>query len=285
MDELENQDKPTEQAMKTKENDTEDTGVSNNNAQKDAGRDYSSGKKGSSARVTMGAMKQITNLVTGFVLLGSEQFAKTLQNAQQNIESSEDLSTSEYIHADEDEITQVRYLIIGSLNKVQKGLAKRTQKGIQTTVQTSGTLLSTFYALTDNPFLRPIRKPVDKVLSEVARNVDQTLREGREEEVRSKALAKETTDELMDQVMAYVSHNPEMANMIQDIVGSQSLGMVKMIMDGVADRTAYYDAMIESFVRKVLHLTPRAKLPPSPIAGKRQYMYLPEGYAPDEDEI
>jgi hypothetical protein len=237
------------------------------------------------AKTTTGTIKQISRLVIGLSLLGSEEFSKTLQDAQKKVDENSEFSSTDYVHSEDDELAQMRYLMLGTFSKIQKKATKRAEKGLKFTLRTSGTMLGTFYALTDNPIMRPLRKPVDTVLSEVVRNVDQTLRVGKYEEMQSKALARETTKEVVDGTMEQVADNPKMAKMIQDIVGSQSLGMMKMIMDGVTERTAYYDAVLEGFVRRILHLTPRSELPPSPIAGKPQYMYLPKEYIPDNDNI
>jgi hypothetical protein len=177
-----------------------------------------------------------------------------------------------------------RYVAIGGLTEAQKRARHGMQRGLKFSLKASGAVLGTFYALTDNSLMRPLRKPVDFTLTTIVRNTDQMIRAGRVEEEQSKQLTQETIEELTDGLVDYIAKNPKMKKVIQDVVGSQSIGMAQMIMDGINDRLAKVDYMVEAVIRKVFRMTPRSKLPDSPIAGHPQYMYLPIEFKPDQSE-
>ena len=225
--------------------------------------------------------RMYARLLLGALLLSGESFTNLLQNAQDRVESSPGFtSTEERVHA-ESELDQMRYLLIGSLYQAQKYAAKGLRRGVQFTLRTTGAVLGTFYALTDNSILRPVRRPVDTALSTMARDADQVLRAGRYEEKQSKAVAQETMDELVDELIDYIAENPKVTKAIQEIVGAQGVGMAQMAADDITEKTASGDDALEGFIRRLFRMTPRKDLPGSPIAGQPQYMYLPDNYNPE----
>ena len=229
-------------------------------------------------------VRQLSRLLVGLALIGGEGFFRALHNAQETVDSRIETTSAGTSARDESEIDQMRYLMIGSLYKAQKLAVRGAKKGFRFSLRTSGAVLGAFYAITDNSLLRPMQKPVDVVLSNVARDADLALRMGRSEEEQSKAIAKETVSEIVDEVVDSIADNPKVTKAVQDIVGSQSMGMVQMGLDGARSATSASDDSVEGFIRRLLHMTPRKELPKSPIAGQPQYMYLPEDFNPERED-
>lgn len=227
----------------------------------------------------------ISRLVYGLASLGSEEFVNLLQSANENVQSSSVNSSVTKNNAPEDDLDQLRYLLYGTLYNTQKRVRRGVQRGFRMSLRVSGAMFGTFYALTDNRFLKPVRRPVDRVMSNIARDADQVVRIGRNEELQSKALAVETLNELLDQVVDFIATNPKMTRAINEVVGGQGVGMTQVMLDGINNRVTQGDYLLESFIRKLLRLTPRAELPESPILGKPQFMYLPEEYTSGEGDL
>jgi hypothetical protein len=228
--------------------------------------------------------RQLSRLLVGLALIGGEGFFRALHNAQETVDSRIESTPADKNQVNETEIDQMRYLMVGSLYQVQKLAMRGARKGFRFSLRASGAMLGAFYAITDNSLLRPMQKPVDVVLSNVAHDADQALRMGRSEEEQSKAIAKETISEIMDDVVDSIADNPKVAKAVQDIVGSQSMGMAQMGLDGARSATSASDDAVEGVIRRLLHMTPRKDLPESPIAGKPQYMYLPEDFNPETED-
>jgi len=226
-------------------------------------------------------MQRLTRLLVGYILIGGEEFSKALETAQEAVESKPSVAKPD---AEETDIDHMRHFMVGTFYQTQKRAIKGVSRGVDISLKASGAMLGTFYALTDNPLLRPMQKPVDYILSNAAKEADQMLRVGRYEEVQSKAMAQETTSEMADEIIDSIVNNPKFTRAIQDVVGSQSLGMVKMFLDGVNEKIAKVDYLIEGIIRKIFRMTPRRDLPKSPIVGKPQFMYLPKNYNPDVDD-
>jgi len=228
--------------------------------------------------------RQLSRLLVGLALIGGEGFFKALHNAQDKVDSRVDTTSVDTGTRDETEIDQMRYLALGSLNQAQKIAARGARKGFRFSLRASGAMLGAFYAITDNSLLRPMQRPVDVVLSSVARDADQALRMGRYEEEQSKAIVRETVNEIVDEVVDSIADNPKVAKAVQDIVGSQSMGMAQMGLDGATAATSASDDAVEGVIRRLLRMTPRNELPESPIAGQPQFMYLPENYNPERQD-
>ena len=230
------------------------------------------------------SIQLLMRMLVGMAALGGEGLSRVLQDAQEEVElSGGKPRTGDEIVAEED-IDQLKYLLMGSLVQAQKSARKGVQRGLRFSLRTSGAMLGAFYAITDNRLLRRVRKPVDMALSNIVRETDKAVRVGRIEDQQSRELAQQAIDEMVDAVVDMIATNPKVTQAIQEIVGSQGLGMTGMMMDGVSERTANADNVLENVVRRLLRMTPRDELPSSPIYGEPQFMYLPDDYTPDTDK-
>ena len=225
----------------------------------------------------------LSRLILGMITLGSEGFDNVLIRAQEKMQQEPGSSFADLDLSDEDELDQLRYLLYGSISNTQKRVKRGVKRGLRFSLRMSGAVIGTFYAITDNRALRPARRPVDQAMSSIARQADKVVRTGRVEENQSRVLAQEVIDEMTEQIANYIAENPKMRSAIQEIIGGQGIGMAQMMMDGINNRTSNADNNIEGAIRRVLRMTPREDLPDSPIAGKPQFMYLPDDYVPGED--
>jgi hypothetical protein len=99
--------------------------------------------------------------------------------------------------------------------------------------------------------------------------------EGRHEEELSRWLAREAALTTMDDVVEAVAENPEVTQVIQQVVTGQGVGLATVMRDNARRMGKSSDDLVEGVLRKVLRRRPREALPPSPLAGRPQTMYLP----------
>lgn len=227
----------------------------------------------------------MTRLVYGLASIGSEGFVKIIQDANEKTQSRSYENGTYQELASEDDLDQLRYLLYGVLYNTQKRVRRGIQRGFRFSLRVSGAVFGTFYALTDNRILKPVRRPVDRMMSNIARDADQVVRIGRNEEQQSRALAVETLNELLDQVVEFIATNPKMTRAINEVVGGQGVGMSQVLLDGINNKVKNSDYILEGFIRKLLRMTPRTELPESPIMGKPQFMYLPEEYTTGDIDL
>ena len=226
------------------------------------------------------SVTRVARLGLGLALIGSEELGKALQRAESHVDQvSTSMDQIDDISPDA-EIDQIRHLAIGSAIGLQKRAAHRIKQGVRLSLRASGAVFGTFYALTDNRLMRPMQKPVDQFLTVLAKETDQALRAGKMEEERSKSMAKQTVGGLVDTGIDAIADNPKVTHLITEQLGAQSVGMIGLLLDAFRRGTANADDIVEQIVRKIFFLSPREELPPSPIEGKPQYMYLPDDYIP-----
>jgi hypothetical protein len=227
-------------------------------------------------------VKRLYRLSVGLVLIGGEELGNAMQQAEEKVKQAAD-SADRGEPVDEDtEIDHLRYLALGSALRVQKKAASGIKRGLRFSMRTSGAVLGTFYALTDNRLMRPMQRPVDILIAELASETDQAMKAGKMEEHRSKEMARNTIGGMVDGAVDSIADNPKVTNLIAEQLSVQSVGIAQMLMDSVINLTEKADDVLESVVRKVFRMRPRSQLPKSPIAGEPQFMYLPENYVPKD---
>jgi len=224
------------------------------------------------------SLARLARLGLGVILVGRDELDNALRRAEEQIEFLGDYALEEPVSSEDTDLDQLRYLAIGAALKLQKSTARNLRRGVRISLRTSGAVLGTIYALTDNPVLRPVRDTMDDFLVGLANETDQALRMGRLQEERSKALAKKTIGGLVDESIGSIAENPQVTNLIKQQLASQSVGITQLLMDSLARYAATADDFIERIIRKILRMKPRSELQESPIAGKPQLMYLPEEY-------
>jgi hypothetical protein len=101
--------------------------------------------------------------------------------------------------------------------------------------------------------------------------------EGRLEEESSQTLAIEALGDIVEEVVGYVAESPELVELIRAQVGAQGTGLANVVVDNTRQVSVTADFFVEGLVRRVLRRTSRADLPPSPLAGEVQTMYVPDG--------
>jgi hypothetical protein len=83
-----------------------------------------------------------------------------------------------------------------------------------------------------------------------------------------------TINDIIDQVIDYLSEDPQIQAQIRRLIAAQGLGLGDVVVDNTRLMSAGADDALERIARRILRLTPRSDLAPSPLAGKPQTMYV-----------
>ncbi len=109
--------------------------------------------------------------------------------------------------------------------------------------------------------LSPVRGPFESLVERGQAQVDHWRELGRTEEARSRALAQDATEQLIDTSVDTVSHDPRVQIFVQEFIQQQSMGMVDEAIEEVRERTVTADMLLERPVRSILRRRPRESLP------------------------
>jgi hypothetical protein len=218
----------------------------------------------------------ITRILVGLLTSGSGELMQRLRELEQDVEANRDYVEIGQGFADDSTYELLRYLALGLLMRGQRTAIRGVRSGLYLSLGTASWVFDKVDGLTDNWLMRPIRRPIASRLRSLADTTSAIIDEGRREEELSRWLAKEAALTTMDDVVDVVAENPEVTQVIQQVVTGQGVGLATVMRDNARQIGKSSDDFVDGMLRRVLRRRPREALPPSPLAGQPQTMYLPE---------
>ena len=218
----------------------------------------------------------------GLLLLGSDELLAYLQSAQQEIEADAE-SFGYMVSGKETERDLITYLALGVLARGEKIAVRGIRRGVRYSANAVGWGFGAMDRLTDNPIGRPFRRPIERWLNGLAQEGERVVRDGQREAQSARLLARRTLGVIVTDVVQEVAESPVVTESVQQVVGGQGVGLAGTMMESARQVSATTDSRAEGVARRLFRRRPRRELPPSPLAGKPQAMYL-AGDQPREGE-
>jgi hypothetical protein len=218
----------------------------------------------------------LTRIAVGLLTSGSGDLMQRLRDLEQDIETNPDLV--EPLKSEDEETTSdlVRYLAIGLLMRSQRAAIRGARTGFYLSLGTASWFFEKLGGLTRSRLVRPFTSSVSSRLGGLDRTTAELIAEGKRQEQVSKLLAREATLETIDDITEVVSENPEITNLLKDVIGGQSMSLGRMMTNSARQLSMSSDDTVEGTLRRLLRRTPRKELPPSPLVGQSQTMYTVE---------
>jgi hypothetical protein len=196
-----------------------------------------------------------------------------LRDLEQEIDTHPTYVASSHSVGSDSMYDLLRYLALGLLMRGQRTAIRGARNGFYLTLGTASWFLDKIDGLTDNRLMRPLRRPFAARLARMGQTTSDLIVEGKHEEQVSRALATQALYEIIDDIVDMVSENPEVTQMIAEVVGGQGAGLATMMRNNTRQLSMTSDDAVEGVLRRLLQRTPRKGLPPSPLAGQPQTMY------------
>jgi len=244
------------------------------------------GQEGGSREPGVEDLQVLSRLLAGLLLLGGDELMRRLQDLQRAIDANPDLLWRDQGPDQGKALDPVLDLVLGLYMRGQRRVVRGARRGVGSSLQAANWLLTKADRWTDNRLARPFRRRVAARLGQAEKEVKRIRWEGRLERQQSRLLATATVSQMIDDLMAYISDDPEFNRVIQEQFGRQSKGVASVFVDNARTMTVATDNLAERVLRRLLRLTPRPALPQSPFEGKPQTMYAldPESQARGYDE-
>jgi hypothetical protein len=211
--------------------------------------------------------RALSRFLIGLLLLGGDELAQGLQGASP---ARADSPVEEETSSD-----LLRHLAVGLLARGQR----RAGSSLRTMYYASmGTASWTFEKLdrwTDNRFVRPLRRPIEVRLQRWGEEAVEIIEEGQREEQDSRAFAADSVESIVESIVDQIAESEEVDRLITELVGQKSVSFATSLVDNVRTLTATADDALEAVLRRLLRRRPRRALPPSPVEGQPQTMYVP----------
>jgi hypothetical protein len=210
----------------------------------------------------------------GLVLLGSDELVGRLRHVGREIQAQPQRIPRGKDLAQASSGELARYLALGLFARGRRGLGKAARTGAYLSLGTASWVAERVDRLTDNRLVRPVRRPIESRLRKLGYRAGDVIREGHLEEGQARAMATGTIEDIIDQVIDYHSEDPEIQAQIRRLIAAQGVGLGDVVVDNTRLMSAGADDALERIARRILRLTPRSDLAPSPLAGKPQTMYV-----------
>lgn len=218
----------------------------------------------------------LSRFVIGGLILGGDELLQRLRYFQREIEASPGQLGRGPDRGEETTADLLRYLAIGLYTRGQKRVARGVRNGLYLSLGVTSSILGGLNRVTDNRLTRPLRRSAARRMRRLEEETAVLIDEGRREEEVARLLAGRTVGEIIDDFIDYLSTNPEVADLIAEQLGQQSVGLVSVVGENARQLAVIGDNLSEAVVRRILFRKPRRELPPSPLLGRPQTMYSPD---------
>jgi hypothetical protein len=218
----------------------------------------------------------LTRLLLGGALVGYDGLVKRLSQSEAKLDDKGPVlaeqaakpdnftqvpSTWEpYEENNETQSDRLRFALIGLIfdtqDSVNRGLGSVDHLSLR-----AGKLLDRLTSpVYRSRIFSPFRTRVDELAQRGQNEVDRWIDVGRKEEKGSRELARIALTEQVDNSIQYLTSNSE----VQELVQSQSVGLIGEIVEETRERTVSADYFIEAWARTILRRPLRSELPEPP---------------------
>jgi hypothetical protein len=150
-----------------------------------------------------------------------------------------------------------RYLTVGTLAWGRRRMVEIVHTNLIDVPDKRAALLQAVDRVT-SPFpLRTLRAPLRRAAAGFATAAGERIREGWQEEQAARWLARQTIPEIVDDVIDYISENPQLEALVREQLAAQSVGLATTVRDTSREWSTTADDIVESFTRRLMRRQPR----------------------------
>jgi hypothetical protein len=228
------------------------------------------------------ALRSTTRLLVGLALIGGDELLKRVQLLEHSIDTTppdpNELAarirtspTGQYIPDD------IRHALIGLAFEVQDQVRVQTPRLLAAADQIISDVTRPAQSILNRiPIVGSLSKSLGLQYDSLQKRGEDRMKRwiaiGQREEARSRVLADQTYNRIVDDFINYLGDKPE----VQELIAGQTTGLAGEVLDEVRERTVSGDSFLEGIVRAVLRKAPRAELPPPPTEIRQSAVKVPE---------
>jgi len=181
---------------------------------------------------------------------------------------------------------KAKYAAIGLLAVSQAQLGKG-ERLLLKTGQKAGNLLGSLASpIVNSRLFAPARKGFQSLVERGEAETMKLVKLGQAEEVQSRALAQTAASQLIETSMDEIADNQRVQVFIQEVVQTQSLGMLDEAIEEIRERTVSGDIALEKLVRvRILRRPPREDAPLPNYKSRHRYPHASRSGAPADSSL
>jgi hypothetical protein len=203
----------------------------------------------------------LTRFVAGALILAAEELANRARRWEQQAPLDGQLAPG---GAPLDEASYLELARYWTLGAVAYG-RRAGVSALRTALRGPDGMVPSLLGMTDRAtsiiFLRPLRGPMTRAIRHAQNTSRDWIAEGWREEQVSRWIAQNGVPEILDDVIAVISKNPELAELVRKQLGQQSASAASSVIESGRKLTAVGDDMAENFARRLLRRGLRTEIP------------------------
>jgi hypothetical protein len=228
------------------------------------------------------ALRSTTRLLVGLALIGGDELLKRLQLLEHDLDALP-LDPAEMAarirtsptgqHVPDD----IRHALIGLAFEAQDQVRVQTPRLLAAADQIISDVTRPAQGILNRiPIVGSLSKSLGLQYDTLQKRGEDRLQRwiaiGQREEARSRMLADQTYNRIVDDFIDYLGDKPE----VQALIAGQTTGLAGEVLNEVRERTVSGDSFLEGIVRAVLRKAPRAELPPPSTEIRQSAVKVPE---------
>jgi hypothetical protein len=228
------------------------------------------------------ALRSTTRLLVGLALIGGDELLKRVQMLERDLDAlpldPEEMAarirtspTGQHIPDD------IRHALIGLAFEMQEQVRVQTPRLLTAADQIISDVTRPAQSILNRiPIVGSLSKSLGLQYDAMQKRGEDRLKRwiaiGQREEARSRVLADQTYNRIVDDFIDYLGDKPE----VQELIAGQTTGLAGEVLNEVRERTVSGDSFLEGIVRAVLRKSPRAELPPPSTEIRQSAVKVPE---------
>jgi hypothetical protein len=216
-------------------------------------------------------LQLLTRFVAGALILGAEELVNRARRWEQQAPPEGQAAPGGAPLDQASYLELARYWTLGALAYGRRTGVSALRAALRGPNGMAPSLLTMTDRATSIIFLRPLRGPMKNAIR-VAQNTSRDwIADGWREEQLSRWIAQNGVPEILDEVIALISRNPELAELVRNQLSQQTASVASSVIDSGRKLSAVGDDVAENFARRLLRrglrveiprIEPKSELPP-----------------------
>jgi hypothetical protein len=216
-------------------------------------------------------LQLLTRFVAGALILGAEELVARARRWEQQAPAGAEPAPGGAPLDEASYLELARYWTLGAV-----AYGRRTGvSALRAALRGPDGMVPSLLNLTDRAtsiiFLRPLRGPMSRAIRHAQNTSRDWIVEGWREEQLSRWIAENGVPEILDDVIAIISRNPELAELVRNQLTQQSASVASSVIESSRKLSAVGDDIAEGFARRLLRrgrrteiqrIVPKSELPP-----------------------
>jgi hypothetical protein len=206
-------------------------------------------------------LQLLMRFAAGSLILGAEELVARARRWEEQAPAEGEVAPGGAPLEEAGYLELARYWALGALAYGRRSGVSAVRSALGGPEGLAPSLLNLTERATSILFLRPLRRPLEGAIRRAQVTSRDWILDGWREEQLSRWIAQNGVPEILDDVIAIISRNPELAELVKNQLSQQSKSAASSILESGRKLTAVGDDVAENFARRLLRRGLRVEIP------------------------